>query len=178
MEVGGTTLDMTDTLSNGRSNYTLFQDLVARIAGLEKGTEGAGSDLTDASGKGYEVKSFKDRERYKFKGNPEQGDDKIHTAASSTGYGNNQDKEGVKRCLKDDDYLGALAICKETGFDKNDFYIYTNTRQYNPKVPLRFIIVPKPDVLRGLSKKDPRLISREQVLALARKTTVVPEDWL
>ncbi len=168
----GDTVDVSHALLNGRANYIMFERLVGDLVGLGAGTQGGGSDLAGEGGIGYEVKAFKDVELH-----PGDKDDLFQTSASST-FGANNNGPKVKRCLDDDDYLGALAICKETGFDKNDFYIYTNTRQYNPKVPLRFIIVTKPDVLGLLSKEDPRLISRKRVLALASKTTVVPEDWL
>ena len=169
----GSTIDVSHALSNGRANYIMFEKLVGDLIGLSAGTQGRGSDLSDAStGEGYEVKAFLDRELH-----PTETSDLFHTSASVTFPPNNKGPE-IRALLKDDDYQGALKICSETGFDNNDFYIYTNTKNYNPIVPLRFIIVPTPDVLRLLSRDDPRLISRDLVLGLASKTIAVPETWL
>jgi len=66
-------------------------------------------------------------------------------------------------------YEKARKLCECTGYSKNNFYIYTNTGQYDPSVPFKYIIVPRELVLKHLSKSDPRLISRSEVLALAKK---------
>jgi hypothetical protein len=112
---------------------------------------------------GIEVKAYPDVVLH-----PNTKQDWFHTAASST-FGPNNHGPRVSALLKAGDYNGALQLCRETGYDKNDLYLFTNTSKYKPSVPLRFIAVPKATVLDLLSKTDPRLISRRDVLALATK---------
>ena len=166
----GTSVDVSHALSNGRANYIMFEKLVGDLIGLSAGTQGRGSDLTGPTGEGYEVKAFYDQELH-------PGKDLFQTSASRTFGANNLGKP-IKKLLHDGDYSAVLRICRETGYDNNDFYIYTNTRKYDPKVPLRFIVLPTSDVLGLLSREDPRLISREQVLGLATETRAVPKSWL
>ena len=165
VEAFGVTLDVSDILSNGRSSYILFQKLVGLAVGLDSNSEGGDSDLAGPDGK-YEVKAFPDLELH-----PKERD-LFHTAASSTFSANNQGPE-VKRLLDAGCYADALALCKESGFDKNDFYVYTNTSKYSTTVPLRFIVLPKTRVLELLSTTDPRLISRREVLGEARETRLL-----
>ena len=61
----------------------------------------------------------------------------------------------------------------EKGYDKNDFYVYINSAQYQISIALSYVIIPKRDVLRLLSKSDPRLISRRDVLNLVTKKVVI-----
>lgn len=70
--------------------------------------------------------------------------------------------------LDDGDYPAALELCRISGFDKNDFYVYTNTGGFRPDVPFRYLIVPTSDVLGLLSPVDPRKISRSDVLERVR----------
>ena len=154
----GATIEMNEGLSNGRANYVLFQSLVARCTGLLEGSEGAASDLSE----GHEVKAYYDHELY-----PEH--DAFQTSASST-FGANNKGPLIKRLLDTGDYQSALKICIETGYEKNQAYVYTNTRKYIVEVPFRYIIVPKNDVLDMLSKEDPRLISRDGILKKVKTT--------
>ena len=154
----GASIEMNEGLSNGRANYVLFQSLVARCTGLLEGSEGAASDLSE----GHEVKAYYDHELY-----PENDD--FQTSASST-FGANNRGPVIKRLLGAGDYQSALKICSETGYDKNQAYVYTNTRKYVAEVPFRYIIVPKDDVVRMLSKEDPRLISRDAILKKVTET--------
>lgn len=149
-------------LANGRANYILFENFIAHLTGLNSNSQGAASDLCDSSGRGYEVKSFKDVETH-----PAAKDDEFHTAASST-FGPNNHGPKIKKLLEDGNYEGAYRICCETGFDKNDFYIYVNSAQFNILRPLRFIVVPTAEVMALVSRNDPRKISRRDVLALAK----------
>ena len=158
--------DATHLLHNGRANYILFENFIADRLGLLPGSQGAASDLVSKSRLGYEVKSYRDPETFP--------NDKalFHTAASSTFSPNNKGPV-VKGFLDVGDYGSALALCKETGYDKNDFYVYVNSAQFKIEIPLRFIIIPTRDVLQLLSPKDPRLISKRDILGMARRTEVL-----
>ena len=150
---------MTNTLGNGRSNYLLFEHLVRSIVGLESTT---GSDHVASDGNRYEQKAFTDVAI-------DPAADLFQTSASSTFNANNNGPK-VKACIEAGDYQAALDICCSTGYDHNDFYIYTNTRSYNPSVPFRFILVPKSDVISMLDKRDPRLLSRDLLLSRVTRT--------
>lgn len=157
LELGsGGSISMPEALKNGRANYILFEELVRKLTGLKKAK---GSDHVDASGRTYEQKSFVDEVL-------DPGGDIFRTSSSSTFAANNKGPE-VKRLLERDDYVAALKLCKETGYNKNDFYIYTNTGQYEVSVPFRYLIVPTSSVLKLISQTDPRLISRSEILSLA-----------
>lgn len=158
----GSELDVTPTLSNGRANYILFQHLVAHFSGLTPNSEGGASDLVDESGLGYEVKAYKDPQLY-----PSSRQDLFQTSASSTFPANNLGPR-LRLLLQQADYEGALAICRASGYDKNAYYVYTNTGGYRPPLPFRYLIVPTSDVLKALSTDDPRLISRRVVLGMLR----------
>lgn len=152
-------IPMNEALQNGRANYVLFQSLAARCTGLSQGSEGASSDLSE----GHEVKAYSDHELH-----PENKFDLFQTSASST-FGANNNGPKINRMIKEGDYNSALKICVETGYQKNVAYIYTNTRAYVPTVPFRYMIIPTEDVLKLLSKEDPRKISRSALLAKIKK---------
>jgi hypothetical protein len=160
----GAQILMNEGLNNGRANYVLFQSLVARCTGLSEGSEGAASDLSE----GHEVKAYYDHDLY-----PES--DEFQTSASST-FGANNKGPVIKKLLDNGDYQAALKICVETGYAKNNAYVYTNTRKYIAEVPFRYVIVPTKDVLGLLSKNDPRLISRDAILQRVKKTVVINAD--
>ena len=164
--ISGTAIDVTETLSNGRASYILFENLVARFTGLSKGSQGGLSDLLDAQGLGYEVKSYRDPDH------PRPGSDYFHTAASST-FGPNNHGPRIKRLLLEGSYQEALDICLASGYNKNGFYVYTNTGDYNPRIPFRYFIVPTEYVLDNLSPEDPRLVSRAALLSLCRETVQI-----
>jgi hypothetical protein len=166
----GASLDLSSALFNGRSNYVLFQKVVAQTAGLSPHSEGADSDLQDPStGQQYEVKAYHDPVLH-----PSVRRDSVHTAASST-FGANNKGPVIKSFLDAGQYLEALAVCEETGFKKNDFYLYTNTRGFDCSQPLRYIIVPTALVRAGLDRTDPRLISRTYLLGLARRKQTITQ---
>jgi hypothetical protein len=154
----GRELDVTSTLSNGRASYLVFQLLVAELCGLATRGEGAGSDLIDAAGSGFEVKSYRDPQHW-----PQDRYDWFHTAASATFPANNLGPR-IKALLEQGDRPGALAECVRTGYAHNDFYIYTNTSGWVPGLPLRFMLAPTTEVRAQLGD-DPRLISRRALLA-------------
>jgi len=163
----GENYDATHLLDNGRANYILFENFIADRLELRPNSQGGASDLVNDLGEGYEVKSFRDIEAF-----PREKDDFFHTAASSTFSANNKGPI-VKGLLDAGDYEAALSLCRETGYDKNACYVYVNSAQFSIEVPLRFIIIPTTDVLRLLSKEDPRKISRREVLGLANRVESV-----
>lgn len=157
----GKQYEFPDTLANGRANYILFEELVRALTGLIKT---AGSDHTSPTGTKYEQKAFKDTVLY-----PGTENDLFQTSASST-FGANNDGPRIKRLLAANDYESALKICRVTGYDHNEFYIYTNTRGFKPTVPLKYFVVPTVDVISNLNPSDPREISRKTLLAKIKKT--------
>ena len=157
----GSQYEFPDTLANGRSNYILFEELIRKLTGLKKTS---GSDHTASDGTKYEQKAFNDNILY-----PEDKYDLFQTSASST-FGANNNGPRVKRLLEANDYESALKICRVTGYDHNDFYIYTNTKGFKPTVPLKYIVVPTVDVISNLNPSDPRQISRKILLAKVKKT--------
>ncbi len=160
----GPSLDVTGTLTNGRASYILFQHLVANLSGLGEFSEGGDSDLVDEAGRGYEVKSYRDPELW-----PRTTWDLFHTSASST-FGPNNHGPRIKQLLREGAYDEALDICMRSGYDKNAFYVYTNTGGFVPEIPFRYFIVPTQTVLDTLSRADPRQISRRSLLALLTDT--------
>lgn len=164
----GTELDVSHLLSNGRANYILFENLISTFSGIGAHSQGGKSDLQDVAGYNYEVKSYQD-----VVAHPASKADLFHTASSST-FGANNHGPAVKKLLDAGKYEEALQLCKEKGYDKNDFYIYVNSAQYKISVALSYVIIPKPDVLQLLSKSDPRLISRRDVLGLVTEKVTIP----
>lgn len=160
-------LDVTHLLSNGRANYILFENLISTFSGIGPNSQGGKSDLRDLAGYNYEVKSYQD-----VVANPSPKADFFHTSSSST-FGANNHGPAVKKMLEKGNYREALQLCREKGYDKNDFYVYVNSAQYQISSPLSYVIIPKHDVLRLLSKSDPRLISRRDVLNLVKKKVVI-----
>ena len=152
----GSSISMPEALKNGRANYIIFEELVRKLTGLKKAT---GSDHKDSEGRTYEQKSFVD-ERIDPTG------DMFRTSSSST-FGANNHGPKIKQFLSDGDYPSALNLCMETGYNKNDFYIYTNTGQYEVSVPFKYLVIPKNSVISLLSKTDPRMISRKEILELS-----------
>lgn len=163
----GSELDVSRLLSNGRANYILVEDLISTFSGIGANSQGGKSDLRDVAGYNYEVKSYQD-----VVAHPAPEKDLFHTASSSTFSANNHGP-AVNQMLKEGKYSEALQLCKEKGYDKNDFYVYVNSAQYQISIALSYVIVPKSDVLRLLSKSDPRLISRRDVLDLVTEKVVI-----
>jgi hypothetical protein len=163
-------IDVSSTLSNGRANYVLFQRLAGLCAKMDSHSEGGDSDLRTAAGKRVEVKAFYDQQLY-----PSTAAlyDAVHTAASST-FGANNLGPKVKSLLDAGKYADALAVCSATGYEKNDFYLYTNTRGYRVDVPFRYLILTRDTVLSILDPTDPRRISRAAMLKAVTSHVTVP----
>jgi len=143
-------------LANGRVNYMVFEELVRRYTDLEASK---GSDHQDSKDRKYEQKSYPDSEYHP------KSKDLFRCSASNTFAANNNGPK-IKAFLDTGDYKAALDLCKTTGYDKNDFYIFTNTGGFKPDSNFRYFIVPTKVVLENLDSKDPRMISRSQLLAL------------
>jgi hypothetical protein len=144
-----------ETLSNGRANYILFEELVRNLTGL---TKSKNSDHVAEDGTTYEQKAFYDSERF-----PSTKYNLFQTSASNT-FGANNNGPKIKKLLVEGDYAQALEICKATGYDKNDFYLYTNTRKFKVNCMFRYFVVPTSVVLQNLDSNDPRLVSRDSLL--------------
>lgn len=125
-----------------------------------------GSDHKDAQGNTYEQKSYDDPQLYP------QSEDKFRCSASSTHPANN-DGPVIKRMLESGDYASALDLCKRTGYDKNDFYVFTNTGHFKPIIPLRFFIIPTDKLLKVLDLEDPRLVSKSVLLGMLQTKIVL-----
>lgn len=152
-----------EALSNGRANYVIFESLIRSITGL---TKTSGSDHQDSQGKKYEQKSYEDPELY-----PESKD--LFRCSSSSTFGANNHGPKVKAYVDAGEYEKALELCKETGYNKNDFYIFTNTGGYFPKIPFRFFLIEKSDLLNNLDSKDPRLVSKRVLFGMIKTKIVV-----
>lgn len=157
----GIKLEFPEMFENGRASYVMFESLVRYLTDLKKST---GSDHQITNGARYEQKAFSDIELYL-----QSTKDNFQTSASSTFPANNFGPE-IKKRLDSNNYNGALEICKETGYNHNDFYIYTNTKGFRNEVPFRYVVVPTDFVVANLSPSDPREISRKSFLSRITKT--------
>lgn len=157
-------LTLNQAFKNGRCNYLMFEQVVATLTGLRSNGQGAKADLVDDLGNRYEVKAYHEPEfygglkKYEF----------IHTAASCAFTANNRDKE-IRGFLEQGFYEKALNYCKDLSYNRIDYFIYTNTRDFKPGSPLRFIVIPKGEVMSALSKEDPRILSRQKLLDWVKK---------
>jgi hypothetical protein len=152
-----------EALASGRANYMLFEALVRDFSGLVKT---AGSDHRDSENRTYEQKAYEDPEAY-----PKSKD--IFRCSSSSTFGANNHGPKVKTFIAQGNYEAALALCKETGYDKNDFYVFTNSGSFVATVPFRYFIIPKDDVVANLDSEDPRLISRSKLLSMIKAKVVL-----
>lgn len=159
----GTEKIFPDALASGRANYMLFEALVRDFAGLEKTTS---SDHKDGAGKTYEQKAYEDPELY-----PKSKD--LFRCSSSSTFGANNDGPKVKALLSAGDYEGALELCKSKGFNKNDYYIFTNSGNYKTDVPFRYFIIPKDVLVENLDSEDPRLISKTRLFGMVKSKVVL-----
>jgi hypothetical protein len=139
-----------EALSNGRANYIIFESLIRDVTGFIKTS---GSDHKDELGRRYEQKSYEDPDLY-----PESKD--LFRCSSSSTFGANNHGPKIKAYIAAGEYEKALELCKSTGYNKNDFYIFTNTGGYKPAIPFRFFIVDKNVLVENLNLNDPRLISK------------------
>ena len=163
INLGGHEVNVTDTLKSGRTNYELFQYIICWFFSLKGGV---GVDLVDPSGNKYEIKSFLDHDVHPRNGKKE---DLVHTAASKA-FGPNNSGPIIKEMVRNNEYEKALSLCRELSYDKVDYFIYTNTRQFNPSQPFKFMAIDKDDVMNMLDPKDPRCISRRSLLASCTET--------
>lgn len=159
----GTQKSLPEALSNGRANYIIFEELIRHYAGLQKAK---GSDHQDVLGRKYEQKSFKDVLLHP------KSEDLFRCSASSTFAANNNGPR-VKKLLESGDYAAALDLCKKTGYNKNDFYIFTNTGGFKENSVLKYLILPTEELLRHLDSKDPRMVSRATLLGLVKSKVVI-----
>lgn len=159
----GTEKIFPDALASGRANYMLFEALVRDFAGLQKTTS---SDHKDSDGKTYEQKAYEDPELY-----PKSKD--LFRCSSSSTFGANNDGPKVKALLEAGNYSGALELCKVKGFNKNDFYIFTNSGSYKTDVPFRYFIIPKDELVANLDSEDPRMISKTRLFSMIKSKVVL-----
>jgi hypothetical protein len=165
----GDPLSMTEALASGRANYIIFENLVRKITGLD---EGKGCDHQDENGRRYEQKAFSDVDLYP------SSKDTFQVSPSSTFPANNNGPE-IQRLLDAGKYLDALEVCKtvKNGYNSNDFYVLTNTANFRPTVPFRYFIVESKELLRHLSKADPREVSKESLFAVL-KPKIIRLTWV
>jgi len=173
----GAKLDMNFALKNGRSSYIIFEHLVSLLSGLKANSQGGDADLASSAGIKYEVKAYKDPVAH-----PTVRDDLFHTGASSTFGANNIGQNVINPALKrarenpetrSEEYAIALEACMNAGYSHNDYYVYTNTAQYEFGTPFRYIVIPTAKVIELLDSNDPRLISRSAILGMAKRTEVL-----
>lgn len=151
-----------DALANGRANYIIFESLIRDVVGLHKTHV---SDHVDDAGRNYEQKAYKDPEIH-----PRDKD--LFRISSSNTFGANNLGPKVNTLVKQGRYKEALAIVTENGYDKNEFYILTNTGGFEPTIPLRFFIVPTEIIMTHLDLVDPRMVSKQKLFRIL-KTKVV-----
>lgn len=161
--ISGKQFSFPEALKNGRSNYVIFENLIRELTNLHKVPN---FDHGDDRGKVYEQKSYRDPQLHP------KSKSEFQCSASST-FGANNNGPKIKRMLKKGDYSGALKLCKELSYEEVDYFIFTNTSQWSPKVPLRFFVVSKTNVLRSLSREDPRLVCRDRLMAMIRRKTLL-----
>ena len=152
-----------EALASGRANYMLFEALVRDFSGLERTTS---SDHKDAEGRTYEQKAYEDPELY-----PKSKD--LFRCSSSSTFGANNDGPKVKKFLENNDYASALELCKVKGYNKNDFYIFTNSGSFRPEIPFRYFIIPKEDLIAELDSEDPRMISKTKLFNMVKSKVVL-----
>ncbi len=152
-----------DALASGRANYMIFEALVRDFAGLEKTTS---SDHIDSKGRTYEQKAYEDPELY-----PKSND--LFRCSSSSTFGANNDGPKVKKFLENNDYASALELCKVKGYNKNDFYIFTNSGSFKTEIPFRYFIIPKDDLVAELDSEDPRMISKTKLFNMIQTKVVL-----
>ncbi len=159
----GTERVFPEALASGRANYMLFEALVRDFADLQKTT---GSDHKDGLGRRYEQKAYEDPELY-----PKSKD--LFRCSSSSTFGANNDGPKVKKFLENNDYESALELCKVKGYDKNDFYVFTNSGNFKTAIPFRYFIIPKADLVANLDSNDPRLISKSTLFGMIQSKVVL-----
>ncbi len=154
-------LNVLSTLSNGRGSYLIFESLIRNITGLKQGKK---ADHVNGKGELFEQKSFVDLE------NKPRNQGKIHTGASAL-FANHSGARAYKKLLKNHNYFEAMETCKKLGYASNSFYIYTNTGEFNVKVPFRFITVESKWVIDNVEMDNPAILMRKKLLdSIASKT--------
>jgi hypothetical protein len=108
------------------------------------------------------VKSYHDPENHPRK-------DEIHCGPSSV-FANNSSAKAYKDYRSRGDYKGALRMCYEKGYGKNDYYLFTNTAGYSPdQEHFRYIIIHRDDLVKIVHPDDPAKVSRETLLRTAKR---------
>lgn len=163
LDAKGGTISLDAILKNGRGSYLIFQAVASHYAGLVAGTEGKGSDLVEEdSGDGYEVKSYPDPDNH-----PRM--DEIHCGPSSV-FANNSSAAAYKKLLNEGDFKGALRLCHEKGYSKNDYYLFTNTARYaSGQKHFRYLIIHRDELVKIVEPMDPAKLSRSRLLATAKR---------
>ena len=152
-----------EALASGRANYMLFEALVRDFTGLQKTT---GSDHKDSSGRTYEQKAYEDPDLH-----PRSKD--LFRCSSSSTFGANNDGPQIKKFLENDDYASALELCKVKGYNKNDFYVFTNSGSFRTEIPFRYFIIPKETLVAELDSEDPRMISKAKLFSMIKSKVVL-----
>lgn len=156
-------IELLSTLRNGRGSYLIFEALIRDLTGLKQGKK---ADHVDRRGNLYEQKSFVDLQ------NKPKNQGRIHTGASAL-FANNSGASAYKALLEKQDYLGAMNTCKRLGYSSNSFYIYTNTGEFNPKIPLRFMTVESKWVIKNVNSDNPAILQRSVLLKSVKKSIVL-----
>lgn len=171
VELDGTQrlVGMDEALTNGRGSYLIFERLVRLLFGLEQAVR---SDHRNVYNQRIEQKAYVDPQNRGY-----QSPGEFQTSASATFPANNFGPQ-IRQLLRAGDYSAAFDICFETGYSKNDLYIYTNTgnsnrQKFDLSYPFRCVAVPTKDVLELLNKSDPRYISIEDILARAKDKLIL-----
>lgn len=149
----GKRINVTEILRSGRTNYDSFQLLIENLLPLSRFKK---VDLRDNFGNKYEVKSFHDDVIHPKK-------EWFHTAASCC-FGPNNKGPLIEYLLETKEFEAALEICKEKSYNMIDYFIYTNTSEFDNNEPCKFVILKKEDAMKMLDPEDPRKISRKMIL--------------
>jgi hypothetical protein len=145
-----------EALRNGRANYPIFEELIREVTGLQKATT---FDHQSSKGEIYEQKSYLEPVMYPKKG-------KLFHISRSKTFGANNEGPTYKKLLDAGNYKAAKEKLMPD-YKKINYFIFTNTGEYEPNTPFRFVVMPRKDVLSILDKKDPRRISRLDMLNLS-----------
>lgn len=159
-------IKLNSILENGRGSYLIFQDIAAHYAGLTGGTEGSGSDLVEEdSGDGYEVKSYHDHLLY-----TKPKHDEVHCGPSSV-FANNSSAAEYKAFIKEKNYEGALNLCFEKGYNKNDYYVFTNTSKFKSGT-FRYLVIHRDNLVKIVNREDPAKVSRKKLLETTKNRKI------
>ena len=154
----GCKLEVDKTLSNGRTNYLIFEELIRKLTGLQPNSSDDFIDHVDSKGVKYEQKSFRDETIYK-------SDHLIHCAKSSF-FANNSGQNPYSEELRLGGYRRAKNFLIRECYSKADFYIFTNTSRFSDNRLFKYFVVSSEDLINNLDGKDPTKVSRNNLLNL------------